>query len=251
MKNTILRISEKTLTFGLTIALTILLGAIGAQAQGTTVITTGLNSPTKMITAGQNSLLVAESGTTTPNNGRVSLVNRTTGARRTLIDGLPSGLNRSGGAPEASGPSGLKLNAQKLFLTIGAGDTAMPVTGGFIANPTPASVLFDSVLELTLPADYETLASGFTLTAANQTTLNGNAPVTLTNAEGRQLTIRLVANLPNFVVEPRPDLPNNIRESNLFGIELSGDSLHRGCESSRPEFTKLLRLSRRDRIRRK
>ncbi len=225
MKN-IRQITGKTLTFCLAMTLTILLGAVASRAQGTSVFTTGLNSPTKMITAGQASLLVAESGTMTPNNGRVSLVNRTTGGRRTLIEGLPSGVNRSGGPPEASGPSGLKLNGQKLYLTIGAGDTAMSVTGGNIANPAPSSPLLDSVLELTLPADYETLASGFTLSAANQTTLNGNAPVTLTNAEGKQVTIRLVANLPNFVVEPRPALPDNIRESNLFGIELSGDSLY-------------------------
>ena len=226
MKNTILQISEKTLTLGLAIALTITLGVIYAQAQATSVLTTGLEKPSKMILAGQASLMVAEAGTTTPNSGRISLVNRGGGARQTLIDGLPSGLNRGGGTPEVSGPSGLKLNAQKLYLTIGAGDTAMPVTGGFVANPAPSSPLFDSVLELTLPADYETLVSGFTLSFANQSTLNGNAPVTLTNVEGRQVTIRLVANLPNFVVEPRPNLPDNIRESNLFGIELSGDSLY-------------------------
>ena len=220
------QITQRTLTFGITISLTIFFGAVALKAQTTSVFTTGLNNPTKMITSGQASLLVAEAGTMTPNNGRISLVNRTTGARRTLIDGLPSGVNRSGGAPEASGPSGLKLNGQKLYLTIGAGDTAVPVTGGSVANPAPSSPLLDSVLELTLPADYETLTSGFTLTAANQTTLNGNAPVTLTNTEGKQITIRLVANLPNFVVEPRPNLPENIRESNLFGIELSGDSLY-------------------------
>jgi len=225
IQNIQLKITQKTLTFSLAIALAILLGAVTSRAQGTSVFTTGLNNPSKIITAGQTSLLVAESGMTAPNSGRISLVNRTTGARQTLIDNLPSGLNRSG-APNPSGPSGLKLNAQKLYLTIGAGDTAMPVTGGFVANPAPSSPLLDSVLELTLPADYETLASGFTLSAANQTTLNGNAPVTLTNAEGKQLTIRLVANLPNFVVEPRPTLPDNIRESNLYGIELSGDSLY-------------------------
>ena len=128
--------------------------------------------------------------------------------------------------PEISGPSGLKLNGLKLYLTIGAGDTLIPATGGFTVNPTPSSTLFDSVLELTLPADYETLASGFTLSAANQTTLNGGGPVTLTNAQGRQLMVRLVANLPNFVIEPRPTLPLNARESNLFGLELSGDFLY-------------------------
>ncbi|MEJ7700232.1 MAG: ScyD/ScyE family protein [Pyrinomonadaceae bacterium] len=203
-----------------------MLGAVAAQAQATSVFTTGLNNPAKIITAGQTSLLVAEAGTTAPNSGRISLVNRTTGARQTLIDNLPSAINLDGGSPEPGGPSGLKLSGQKLYLTIGSGNTAMPATGGFIVNPNPASPLFDSVLELTLPADYETLASGFTLSFANQTTLNGNAPVTLTNAEGKQLTVRLVANLPNYVSEPRPALPEHIRPSNLYGIELSGSSLY-------------------------
>jgi hypothetical protein len=196
------------------------------KAQTTSVFTTGLNNPAKIITAGQSSLLVAEAGTTTPNSGRISLVNRTTGARQTLIDSLPSAINLDGGTPEPNGPSGLKLSGQKLYLTIGSGNTTMPATGGFIVNPAPASPLFDSVLELTLPADYETLVSGFTLSFTNQTTLNGNAPVTLTNAEGKQLTIRLVVNLPNFVAEPRPALQEHIRPSNLYGIELSGDSLY-------------------------
>jgi hypothetical protein len=220
------QIRRKSLTFGLTIVLTILLGAVVLRAQGTSVFTTGLNSPAKIILAGDSSLLVAEAGTDAPNTGRISLVNRASGARRTLIDGLPSAVNRDGGAPEASGPSGLKLSGQKLYLTIGAGNTATPATGGFIVNPAPASPLFDSVLELTLPTDYETLVSGFTLSFTNQTTLNGNAPVTLTNAEGKQLTIRLVVNLPNFVAEPRPALQEHIRPSNLYGIELSGDSLY-------------------------
>jgi hypothetical protein len=75
-----LQISEKTLTLGLTITLTIMLGAVAAQAQGTSVFTTGLNRPAKMISAGQASLMVAEAGTTAPNSGRISLVNRSTGA---------------------------------------------------------------------------------------------------------------------------------------------------------------------------
>ncbi|MCY7347510.1 MAG: hypothetical protein LH614_15000, partial [Pyrinomonadaceae bacterium] len=81
------QITKKNFTFSLVIALTILLGAVASRAQ-TSVFTTGLNNPAKIITAGGSSLLVSESGTDTPNSGRVSLVNRTTGARRTLIDGL-------------------------------------------------------------------------------------------------------------------------------------------------------------------
>ena len=220
-----LRITRKNLACGLAIALTTLLGAVASLAQ-TSPFTVGLNNPAKINVAGGSSLLVSEAGTTAPNSGRISLVNRTTGARQTLIDGLPSAVNNDGGAPETSGPAGLKQSGQKLYLTTGAGNTAIPVTGGFIANPAPSSPLFDSILELTLPADYETLASGFTLSFANQMTLNGNAPVTLTNAEGKQLTVRLVANLPDYVSDPRPTLPENIRTSNLYGIELSGGALY-------------------------
>ena len=217
---------QKNLAYGLTLALTLLLGAVAARAQGTSVFTTGLNSPAKIVTAGGSSLLVSEPGTDTPNSGRISLVNRTTGVRRTLIEGLPSAITRSGGAPEASGPSGIKLDGLKLYISIGAGDTSTQVTGGAIANPAPSSPLLISILELTLPADYETLVSGFTLSFANQTTLNGNAPVTLTNAESKQLIVRLVVNLPNFVSDPRPALPENIRESNPYGIEVSGGALY-------------------------
>ena len=217
---------QQTITFGLTLTLTILLGAVAATAQGTSVFTTGLNNPAKIVTAGGSSLLISESGTNTPNSGRISLVNRTTGARRTLIDGLPSGITTSGGAPEASGPSGIKLNGLKLYLSISAGDTSTQVTGGAIPNPAPSSPLLISILELTLPADYETLASGFTLTFADQTTLNGGAPVTLTNAESKQLMVRLVVNLPDYVSDPRPNLPENIRESNPYGIEISGGALY-------------------------
>ena len=220
-----LRIKRKNLTCGLAIALTTLLVAVASPAQ-TSVFTVGLNNPAKITVAGGSSLLVSESGTDTPNSGRVSLVNRTTGARRTLIDGLPSGITRSGGAPEASGPSGIKLSGLKLYLTISAGDTSTQVMGGAIANTAPSSPLLISILELTLPADYETLASGFTLSFANQTTLNGNAPVVLTNAEGKQMIVRLVVNLPDYVSDPRPTLPENIRESNPYAIELSGGALY-------------------------
>ncbi len=221
----ILQITRKNLTCGLLIALTMMLGAVASTAQ-TSVFTVGLNNPAKIVVAGSSSLLISESGTTAPNSGRISLVNRTTGARQTLIDGLPSAVTNSGGAPEESGPSGIKLSGQKLYLTIGAGNTSTQVTGGAIPNPAPSSPLLISILELTLPADYETLASGFTLSFANQTTLSGNAPVTLTNAEGKQLTVRLVVNLPDYVSDPRPTLPENIRESNPYGIELSGGALY-------------------------
>src|SRR6266498_5916662 len=95
--------------------LTMLLAAIFAtavvsQAQTTSVFTTGLTTPVKMITAGDNSILVSEQGTAVPNTGRLSRVDRSTGARETLISGLPSGVNNLGGPPAPSGPTGLNLH---------------------------------------------------------------------------------------------------------------------------------------------
>lgn len=94
----------KQITFILTIVALCGL-ALSVQAQTTSILTVGLEGPTKIITVGDNSLLVAEAGTAVPNTGRVSLVNRTTGARQTLVGGLPSGLSNLGGAPEPSGPT--------------------------------------------------------------------------------------------------------------------------------------------------
>ncbi len=213
----------------MTLTLVILLGAVAMMAQGTSVFTTGLNNPRKIITAGQTSFLVAEAGTNdAPNTGRISLVNRTTGVRQTLIDNLPSGVNNLAGAPTVSGPSGLKLIDQTLYLTTGTGNAVMSGGPGGLESPNPnsSSQLFVSVMALTLPPDYETLASGFVLSAADQTTLAGGGQVTLTNMEGKQLTVRMVVNLPDFRSEPRPDAPNNVRSSNPYGIEASGDSLY-------------------------
>lgn len=197
-----------------------------AQASG--VFTTGLTAPTKIITAGQSSLLVAEAGTLTPNQGRVSLVNRASGARTTLIGGLPSGINLAEGQPAPGGPSGLKLSGLKLYVTIAQGDAVLPGgRGGLQVNPAPATPLNDSILELTLPADYEALASGFTLSFNDQNSLAGGGTVTLLNAEGKTLIVRMVANLPDWKREPVPNLPQyNVRASNVFGVELAGGSLY-------------------------
>ena len=125
-----LRITRKNLTCGLAMALTILFGAIFSPVQ-TSVFTVGLNNPSKITLAGGSSLLVSEAGMTASNSGRISLVNCGSGTRRTLIEGLPSAVNLDGGTPETSGPAGLKLNGQKHYLTIGAGNMAIPATGGF------------------------------------------------------------------------------------------------------------------------
>jgi len=78
----------------------------GAQASAqcpATPLTSGLQIPLGISQSNQGNLLVSETGTSTPNTGRISVVGLN-GTRRTLLDGLPSGLND---VNEPSGPAGL------------------------------------------------------------------------------------------------------------------------------------------------
>ncbi|HEY0430097.1 MAG TPA: ScyD/ScyE family protein [Pyrinomonadaceae bacterium] len=204
----------------------LLAGTTHILGQAASVFTTGLQAPTKIITAGESHLLVAETGTGAPNTSRISMVDRTTGARQTLIDGLPSAFNTVEQSP--SGASGIKLAGLKLYLTFGQGDSVISGRrGGTVANPNPATPLNNSILELTLPADYEALAGNFSLSLNNQTALAGGSQVILQNSEGKFLTVRLVANLPDYATENLPFLPQgNVRPANVFGIEMANGSLY-------------------------
>lgn len=197
-----------------------------ASAQTTSVFTTGLNRPSMIIMTGQNNLLVAEGGTFVPNNGRISLVNGRSGARQTLIDGLPSGIDTAGAAPNPTGPAGMRLSGRKFYLVIGPGDNLLQNgRGGQTPNPNPASPIFASVLEITLNADYEENTSGFTLSMSDQTALKNGSTVTLTNAQARQINIRMLADLPDHRAE-RLGQPYLVRNANPFAAEIVGNDLY-------------------------
>ncbi len=188
------------------------------------VLISGLQGPLGITLSKQDRLIVAESGTPTPNTGRLSIV-ELNGNRRTLLGGLPSGISVEG-AP--SGPSGVFLRGRTLYLAIGSGDTvfAGSVAGTRLANPNPSSPLLSSVLAIQFSADVEAMtAAGFTLTTANQQTLAGGTPVTLTNGS-ESLTLRLIANFPDFTPDPRPDAPDNVREVNPFALVAVGNQLY-------------------------
>ena len=204
------------------------LKTIPVTAQTTLIHATDLILPNKIITAGEHSLLVAETGTFDPNTGRISLVDRITGDRKTLIDGLPSGVNNLGGVPTPNGPSGLVLHGRILYICISSGDAVQsPAPGLESPNPNPSSPLFDSVLELTLPGGYEEILSEFHLTFQHQQILVAGNAVTLMNSEDEKMIVRMVANLPDFISEPRPpEAPNNVRASNLYGLELFKTNLY-------------------------
>ncbi|MEO6390568.1 MAG: ScyD/ScyE family protein [Pyrinomonadaceae bacterium] len=204
-----------------------LIGAIAgiASAQTTSVFTTGLNAPSKVILTGQNNLLVSESGTVVPNNGRISLVNGQSGARQTLIDGLPSGIDTNG-APSPSGPAGMKLSGRKLYLVIGPGDSTLQNgRGGQRPNFNPASPIFASVLEITLNADYEENTSGFTLSVNDQTALKNGSTVTLTNAQAKQINLRMLTDLPDYRAEQLGQ-PYLVRTANPYAAEIVGTDLY-------------------------
>ncbi len=214
------------------IKLTMLLGtifaiAVASPAQTTSVLTTGLTTPVKMIAAGDNSLLVTEQGTFVPNSGRISRVDRSTGIRQTLISGLPSGVNNLGGPPAPTGPTALTLHGHTLYLTISGGDSTQNVGGLEFPNPTPpSSPIFASVLELILPGGWEQMSSPFVMTLSDQTALAAGNVVTLTNADGELVSIRLIVDLPDYTPYPRPGFPDAIRSSNLFGVERFEQSLY-------------------------
>jgi hypothetical protein len=198
---------------------------VTAQSATTSVFATGLKAPTKIIVSPKGNLLVGEAGSG-PNSGRISIIDATTGNRRTLVDGLPSGFAPPEGDP--SGPSGLEMRGRTLFVVIGAGDGTLPgpIPGTEVPNPNPSSPFLSSVLSIRLSPLAEETTQGFTITAADQTSLLTRGFMKLADASGNELIVELVTNFRNFTPEPTPDLLTNVRASNPFGIALRGRTLY-------------------------
>jgi hypothetical protein len=208
------------LSLYLAAALACALTAAGARAQSVSVFTGGLKGPTKVVITNKGHLLVTESGDG-PNRGRLSVIDRQTRARRTILDGLPAGSSPEGGI---SGPSGLAVQGRTVYVAIGAGDGVLagPAPGSEKANPNPSSPLFSSLLAVRVPANVEEMTDGFTLTPADHAALKGGARLTLSNGAGDRLTVELVADFPDYTPNPRHDFADNVRASNPFGVAAEG-----------------------------
>lgn len=209
------------LVFGV---LSVLLIAAPVSAQCNEVIS-GLRQPLGTALTNQGNLLVSETGTRDPNSGRISIVD-SEGNRRTLLDGLPSAIND---VNDPSGPAGLFMRGRTLYVAIGVGDVgrAGPIPGTTIPNPAgPSSPIFSSVLAIQFSANAENTTTGFTLTPANQQALAAGQTVTLSHSAGDRITIRLVANFPNFVPFPLPFFPPNVQLSNPFQLLAVEDELY-------------------------
>lgn len=195
----------------------LLLGLIPTLAVGQVVRehASGLLAPVGLTALADGSLLVAEAGAG-PNTGRVSVVDRD--ARRlTIIDALPSGFHGPGN--DATGPSSVLLLGRRLFILIGNGDTSIAAPGGIERlNPTPSSPLFASVLMLELLTDGPRIPLGFRMPPSAHAALAAGQGVYLSNADGDTARLGRLVALPPWIPEPRPDVPENIRIANPFGM---------------------------------
>jgi hypothetical protein len=187
----------------------------------------GLRAPMEMAFTHQGNIIVSETGMT-PNSGRLSLVDRTSGARRTLIEGLPSGLHVMGATSSPSGPSGLALQGSTLYFTVGNGDSVMagPLPGTEQPNPNPSSPILSSLLAIQTSVPLDQTAGGFVLEPSHHARLKSGETLTLQNGTQENATIRLVADFPDYTAEPRPDFAANVRLANTFGVAAVGQTLY-------------------------
>ncbi len=210
-----------SLTFLLSLLVSVLLLAgVDAHAQCTEVVS-GLNSPLGITQSNQGNLIVSETGTAALHSGRISIVNPN-GPRRTLLAGLPSAIND---VMEPSGPAGVFMRGRTLYVAIGIGDSIVAGGPGIaFANPNPSSPIFSSVLALHFSANVERNTAGFALSFAQQVALANGQKVTLSNGGGDKLTVELIANFPNFTPNPPP--AGNVRGSNPFDLVVVGNQIY-------------------------
>lgn len=198
------------------------------KAQTSLVFVTGMKRPVKLIYAQKRGFfLVSENGDEqVPNSGRISIVTNE-GGRFTLIDGLPSGPTPPN--LDSSGPSAMVILGNTLYITIGNGNATLngPAQGSEIPNPNPNSPIFSSVLEFRFPPlGFRPGRIEYQLAPGDHQRLANGETIMLGNLGSPKAQLRLVADFPNFTPAPRPDVPNNVRPSNPFGLALHANTLY-------------------------
>ena len=160
-----------------------------------------------------------------PTRWRISIVG-TDGIRRTLLDGLPSASND---VNDPSGPAGLVMRAMR-YTSRSASATPSAARQRLARRDgresEPRLRIFSSVLAIHFSASVERTTAGFSLTAVDYDALADGQTVKLSNGSSDEITIELVANFPDYVPNPLPTVPNSVRGSNPFDLELIGDQLY-------------------------
>ena len=216
----------KRLMTGVVAAGVLVATAAGAVAQvcPATTVTSGLFRPIGMAWSNQGNLIVSETGIRTPHGGRLSIVDPS-GARRTLLDALPSGRSDVG---DPAGPAGIVMRGRTAYVLMSIGDSVLPapVPTRQLANPAVSSPIFSSVLAVHFSASVEKKTAGFTLSIADQSTLAEGRRVMLSNGGGDTIEIELVTDFPDYVPDPLPGFPAIVRGSNPFGLALVDSHLY-------------------------
>lgn len=182
------------------------------------VIATGLQAPQRIILTPRSNMLVTETSMA-PQSGRISFVT-STGVRRSLFEGMPSGteVTLAGG----SGPAAMALRGRTLYVTIGTGDGERrgPTAGTSIHNPAgPSSPLFATILEIRFSNDIDAVTGTFRLTPQHQRDLADGLTVQLDDGSGSVAHVSVLVRLP--VSEPDPVAI--YRFSNPWGLALTED----------------------------
>ena len=194
-----------------------------AQACPGSDLVTGLNRPMSIAPSNQGNLIVSETGTFAAHSGRISIVGPD-GTRRTLIGGLPSGIND---VAEPAGPAGLIMRGRTIYVLLGIGDSVLPaaIPTRHLANPAVSSPIYSSVLAIHVSARVEQTTGGFTLSMADQQTLAAGGRVILSNGGGDTIEIELIADFPDYVPDPLPGNPAIVRGSNPFDLAIRANTL--------------------------
>lgn len=184
-----------------------------------TTVTGGLLSPIRITMTLAGNLVVCEAGQT-PSSGRISLVDRSSGSRRTLVDGLPSSVDAENGS--GTGPTAAILRGNTLYVLVGQGNVLVTGSraGTEVPNPAgPSSPIFSSLLAFRSATNWETLPGGFTLAAADQLRLADGLDVMLDNGAGAPATAQLVTDFRDVT----PDPNTIVRGSNPFAMDFDTD----------------------------
>lgn len=180
------------------------------------VVFQGLQGPQKLILTSQGNFLVTETSKEI-NSGKVSFVSRA-GVRRSLVEGLPSGLDSQG---DGSGPTALALHERTLYITIGGGEIERAGTtpGVTIHNPAGlSSPLFASILQVRFASAVDTLTGTFKLTSAQHVNLSDGQTLDIEDGSGGRAQISLLVKFQNSIPEG-----TGYRFANPWGLALSAD----------------------------
>jgi hypothetical protein len=181
------------------------------------VVVAGLQTPHKMILTAGGNLLVSEPSMTA-NAGRVSYVTRG-GTRRSLFEGLPSGIEvtLAGG----SGPNAMALRERTLYLAIGLGDSERRAAAPRLThNPEGvASPLFGTIIEIRFSQDVDTIGGTFRLTPQQHFPLHDGEEIELSDGSGATATLSVLTRFP--IAEPAAG--TIYRFSNPWGLALTED----------------------------